>query len=64
MDSVCLNHKEHAALQYLVEDTGIPSSAGALLERVRAGGEAPTDIRKLIQDEVRDVVRDALKASS
>lgn len=65
--SVRLNHDEHAALQHLADDTGIPASAlvrSWILERVRAGGEAPADIRQLIHDEVRDAVRDALKPAS
>lgn len=65
--SVRLNQDEHAALQHLAGEAGIPSSAlvrSWILERVRAGGETPADIRQLIHDEVRDAVRDALKTAS
>lgn len=65
--SIRLNADEHAALQRLADEAGIPSSAlvrSWILERVRSGGQAPTGIRQLIHDEVRDAVRDALKAAS
>jgi predicted transcriptional regulator len=65
--SVRLNQDEHAALQHLADEAGIPSSAlvrSWILERVRTGGEAPADIRQLIHDEVRDAVREAFNTSS
>lgn len=63
--SVRLNPEEVAALQAVADTAGLPASTlvrSWIIERIRSHG-APTDMRKLIRDEVRDAVRDALKSA-
>lgn len=62
--SVRLNPEEVAALQALADTTGLPASTlvrSWIIERIRFQGASP-DMRKLIRDEVREAVRDALKS--